>query len=280
MTRAWPCLLGVLIVAQAAAEPPRIIIKARPVPAGENLVANPSFEDGAGEWPDGWAFTVNQPTKVVRFWADEACTGERSAGVRSEAGNASGYWAQDVAVQADTDYLLTARVQIEAGKVLLRAYGRNAGGEFLKSFDRRAYDQRRGTHIMAPVFWEPAWIIDMVREPWAPVNLLLRTDPDVATIQVHIGSYFEPGTMYIDDVYLGPATLTLDYVVEAEGIACVRVYDRAGALLVQHGRTQLPLVAGSLEGLPPDGRYRFEATSQAGDVTEVWYPEPPEGVQP
>lgn len=281
MSRAMACVLVALMAAACGAEPPRITVQAEVVPAGHNLLANPSFEEGAGEWPDAWGWAPNQPTKVRRFWAAEGATGDRAAGVRNESAAASGYWTQTVPVEPDRDYLLTARVTIEDGRVLLRALGTDAEGRTVPGFDRRAYAERRASHIMAPVFWEPAWIVNMLREPWAPVTLTFSTrdEPVPTRITVQVGSYFTPGVMLIDDVYLGPGTLTLTYAVEADGLASVRVFDELGTPLAQHPATAQKVVAGQLTELPPGGRYRIEATSRAGDVAEVWYPAPPEAAQ-
>jgi len=281
MSRAMACLLAGLVAAACWAEAPKITVQAQGVPAGENLLANPSFEDGAGDWPDAWGWAPNQPTKVVRFWANEGAIGARAAGVRNETSGASGYWTQTVPVEPGRDYLLTARVTIEDGKVLLRALGIDAEGQNVRGYDRRAYAERRASHIMAPVFWEPEWIVNMVREPWAPMELIFatRAEPAPARVTVMVGSYFTVGTLLIDDVYLGPGTLTLTYLVEADGIACVRVFDEAGTRLAQHPPTPGQVVAGELAELPLGGHYRIEATSRTGDVAEVWYPAPPEGAQ-
>jgi len=274
-------LLCILVAATALADAPRIVIDARGVPAGDNLIANSSFEEAAGEWPAAWSFTVNQPTKLTRFWAEEAHSGARSAGVRSEAGYASGYWTQNVPIEPAADYLLTARVQIEDGKVLVRAHGMDADGEFIKLFDRRAYDERRATHIMAPVFWRPAWIVDMVREAWAPVDLVFTTrgEPVPASVSVQIGSYFHPGTLFIDDVYLGPGTLTLSYRVEGAPLARVRLLDADGNELAGGDPAGAAEFAGVTEDLPLIGPYCVEAAAADGTVVREWYPEAPEGVR-
>ena len=281
MSRAMACLVAGLLVVSCAAEAPRITVQAEAVPAGENLLANPSFEEGAGEWPDAWGWAPNQPTKVLRFWAEEAFTGRRAARVRNDSAAASGYWTQTVPVEPDRDYLLTARVTIADGKLLLRAQGLDADGQPAPGFDRRAYAEVRARHIMAPVFWEPAWIVNMIREPWAPIDLIFSTrdEPAPPQINVQVGSYFSTGAQLIDDVYLGPGTLTLSYAIEADGIASVCIIDEAGAELARHGPTAEARIEGRLEGLPLGGRYRIEATSRAGDVAEAWYPAPPEGAQ-
>jgi hypothetical protein len=281
MRRARACLLAGLVAAACWAEAPRITVQAEAVPAGENLLANPSFEEGADQWPDAWGWAPNQPTKVLRFWAEEGFTGRRAARVRNDSAAASGYWTQIVPVEPGHDYLLTARVTIEDGKLLLRAQGLDAEGQPVPGCDRRAYAEVRARHIMAPVFWEPAWIVNMIREPWAPISLSFSTrgEPAPTQVNVQVGSYFSSGAQLIDDVYLGPGALTLSYAVAADGIASVRVTDETDAELARHGPTADARVEGRLEGLPLGGRYRIEATSRAGDVAEAWYPAPPEGAQ-
>lgn len=281
MTRVMACLLAVVLAAACWAEAPKITVQAEAVASGENLLANPSFEEGAGQWPDAWGWAPNQPTKVLRFWAEEGFTGRRAARVRNESAAALGYWTQIVPVEPDRDYLLTARVTIEDGMLLLRAQGLDADGQPVPGRDHRAYAEVRARHIMAPVFWEPAWIVSMNREPWAPLSLSFSTrgEPAPTQINVQVGSHKSTGAQLIDDVYLGPGTLTLSYAVEADGIASVRVSDEAGAELARHGPTAEARIEGRLEGLPLGGRYRIEATSRAGDVAEVWYPAPPEGAQ-
>lgn len=265
------------------AQAPAIAIEARGVPVGENLLTNPGFEDGAGEWPDGWGWAPNQPPpKIDRVWSESAFSGARSAGVVSESGSASGYWTQSVPVQPGEVSLLTCRVLLEEGTVLVRAYGHDADGNPLRGFDLRAYDRRRTTHPLAPAYWRPEWIIDMVREPWAPVELIVDTRGGVApaSISVQIGSYFAPGALYIDEVYLGPGTLTLRYTVTGAPLSRVRVLDASGGEQVTSGD-----LGGAqrhehrAEGLALGEAWCVEAVATDRTVTRLWYPEAPEGAQ-
>lgn len=280
MTRAVGILLCILSAWAALADAPRIVIEARGVPAGENLIANPDFEDG-DEWPSGWGWTPNQPPpKIDRVWADTALSGARSAGVISASSSASAYWTQVVRVEPGQVYLLTARVLLEEGKVLVRAYGRDAEGNPLKGFDRRAYDLRLTTHPLAPAYWKPEWIIDMTREPWAPVDLVVDTRGEIvpASVSVQIGSYFAPGTLFVDDVYFGPGTLTLDYVVTGAPLAQVRVLDEGGDEHATSGDLGgATRYEGSAEGLALGEPWLIEATAADGTVTRSWYPAAPEG---
>jgi len=271
--------LSVTCCAVWSAEP-QIVIKAQAAPTGDNLVQNPSFEDGEPEWPDAWGWTSNQPTRVTRFWAEEGATGKRSAGTRSELSAGSGYWLQMVPVQPDQEYLLRARVKIESGKVLLRALGHDEGG-VVKGFDKRAYDFRRAGHLLVPVFWRPEWVVGMRREPWAPVYLCFdtRCDPPPAAVQVHVGSYFEEGVANFDDVYLGPGELKLSYVVSGAPLESVRLVDVAGEELASSGAVPAGTdeFENTVEGLPLVGPYCVEVKGADGKVTREWYPEPPEG---
>lgn len=280
MTRALGILLCVVACCAAAAAP-HIVIDARGVPAGVNLIANPGFEEGAGEWPDGWGWAPNQPPpKIDRVWAQTALSGARSAGIVSESSSASAYWTQLVPVEPGRVYLLTCRVLLEDGTVLVRAYGQDAEGNALKGFDRRAYDRRRATHPLAPAYWKPEWIIDMTREPWAPVDLVVDTRGEIvpASVSVQIGSYFAPGALLLDDVYFGPGTLTLSYVVTGAPLARVRVLDAAGNQQAASGDLGgAERYEGSTEGLALGEAWLVEATATDGTVTRSWYPEAPEG---
>ncbi|HUS80035.1 MAG TPA: hypothetical protein VM283_02130, partial [Armatimonadota bacterium] len=93
------CAVMVALSLSLAVAAPQIELQARGVPAGENLIANPGFEQGGGEWPDGWSWTSNQPTGVVRVWSDRALSGSRSAEVVNTTAAGSGYWLQRVAVE-------------------------------------------------------------------------------------------------------------------------------------------------------------------------------------
>ena len=264
----------------AAWSGPQIVIKAQATPTGENLITNPGFEEGEGEWPDAWSWTSNQPTRVTRFWAEEAASGKRSAGTRSELSAGSGYWTQSVPVEADHEYLLRARVKIEGGKVLVRALGTDEQN-VMNSFDKRAYDFRRAGHLLVPVFWRPEWVTGMNREPWTPVDLCFdtRCDPAPTHVIVHVGSYFQEGIACFDEVYLGPGELKLTYGVSAAPLESVRLLDADGQELASSG----VLAEGndefesSVEGVALIGPYCVEVKSTDGKMTREWYPEPPEG---
>jgi hypothetical protein len=272
--------LAVAAIRAAAADAPRVAITALATPTGENLVRNPSFEEGEGDWPEVWSWTSNQPTRVTRFWAEEALTGSRSAGTLSELSAGSGYWLQMVPVEANREYLLRARVKIDAGKVLVRALGHDEQG-VMKSFDKRAYDFRRTGHLLVPVFWRPEWVIGMHREAWLPVEVSFdtRCDPAPTSVQVHVGSYFREGVSYFDDVYLGPGELKLTYAVHGVQLQSVRLLDAGGEELADSG----PLTdgtdefEGSADKLPLVGPYCVEARGRDGKLTRAWYPAPPEG---
>ncbi len=275
------CALVATFAAVAAADP-LISVTAIGVPTGENLIVNPSFERGAGEWPDAWSWTSNQPTGVVRVWSDRALTGKRSAGVLNTTSAGSGYWLQEIPVQANTVYLLTARALIDDGKVLVRALGQDAAGASV-GFDKRAYDQRRASHPLVPGFWKREWVQEMTRDEWAPVDLIFDTSVDRApdSVVIHLGSYFTEGKCWFDDAYLGPGALTLAYAVSQAPLSRVRVLDAAGAVLADSG----PLPAGTVEyegnvaGLPLVGFHCVESAAPDGAVTRQWYPSAPEGEQ-
>ena len=272
--------LALAVTCCAACAAPQVIIHAQATPAGENLVKNPGFEEGEGEWPDAWSWTSNQPTRVTRFWAEEAATGKRSAGTRSELSAGSGYWTQSVPVEPDREYLLRARVKIEGGKVLIRALGTDEQ-DVMNSFDKRAYDFRRAGHLLVPVFWRPEWVTGIHREPWTPVDLVFdtRCDPAPTQVIVHVGSYFAEGIACFDDVYLGPGQLQLTYLVSGAPLESVRLLDADGQELAASGALAegTDEFEGSVEGLPLVGPYCVEAKTTDGKLTREWYPEPPEG---
>ncbi|NLO04448.1 MAG: hypothetical protein GX131_01325 [candidate division WS1 bacterium] len=282
MRRVAAILLCIFAICAVSVAAPEITIEARGIPAGENLIVNPGFEAGT-QWPDGWGWSPNQPPSTIwRVWADEALSGARSAGVVNTATSASGYWTQDVALEPGKDYLLTCRALIEDGTILVRADGRDADGKPVKAFDRRAFDRRRASHLLAPTYWKPEWIVDMVRQPWAPVDLFFNTRGDVvpASVSVQIGCYFTAGTMYIDDVYLGPGTIELSYTVTGAPLAQVRLLDRAGELQATSGALNgAERYEGKSDGLPPGEYWCIEATATDGTVSRAWYPEAPEGIE-
>jgi len=273
----WVVVL-VLWVSLAVAAP-EIELQVHAVPTGDNLIANPGFEQGESEWPDGWSCTSNQPTGVTRVWSDHALSGKRSAEVVNTTTAGSGYWLQRVAVEPNREYLLTARTLIEGGKVLVRALGER-DGQTLRGFDRRAYDMHVLSDPLVPVFWRAEWVMGMTREPWAPVNLIFSTatDPAPQSVMVHLGSYFAPGTCWFDDAYLGPGTLTLGYHVTGP-VARVQVLDAHGKVLGDSGALAAGATdcQGEVEGLPLGGRYRVQATGPGGEVADAWYPAPQGG---
>ena len=159
------------------------------VGTAENLLVNPSFEEGVGS-PAGWRPWPAQAPGVDFRWDDgRAHTGSRSVCV--EAGQGSfGMWRQVVPVQGGTVYVLAGYVGFEGiappGRCNLQLVFRDGSGRIVERVDTLAHS---GTREFAYDF--PREV--MVRAPtgavWCEVNLFLQG----------------PGMAWFDDIVFGPA---------------------------------------------------------------------------
>ena len=269
MIRELTVVLALLSLAASAAAEPRIVISAHGVPGGTNLVRDPGFEEGGVGWHAGSA----SPESVYAVWSDAPISGDRSAGIRAEIPAASGYWVQEVPVEPATGYLLSARMDLREGKVLVRANGRG--------FDARKYTVRQPDLLTVPVFWKPQWVRGHDLSPGDQIFLTFTTGPegDPQSVNIALGLYFSRGLVFFDDLYLGPGTLTVEYTVGGDDVTQVRVLDARGTQLARHDAGGGD-VRGALEGLPLTSHVCVEATLRGGEVYRRWYPDAPDGDGP
>jgi len=159
------------------------------VGTAENLLVNPSFEEGVGS-PAGWRpWPAQAPGVDFRWDGGRAHTGSRSVCV--EAGQGSfGMWRQVVPVQGGAVYVLAGYVGFEGiappGRCNLQLVFRDGSGRTVERVDTLAHS---GTREFAHDF--PREV--MVRAPTGAVrcevNLFLQG----------------PGMAWFDDIVFGPA---------------------------------------------------------------------------
>ena len=154
-----------------------------------NLLVNPSFEDGVGS-PTGWnPWPPQAPGVTFRWYDGRAHSGAHSVCVEASP-RAFGMWRQEVPVQGGTVYILAGYVGFEGisppGHCNLQLVFRDGGEKILERVDLLAHS---GTRELAYDFpWEV-----MVRAPagaaLCEVNLFLQG----------------PGVAWFDDIVFAPA---------------------------------------------------------------------------
>jgi len=179
--------------------------------AAENLLVNPSFEEGV-ESPEGWRPWPAQAAGVHFRWDDgRAHSGARSVCV--EAGQQGfGMWRQLVPVQEDTVYVLAGYVGFEGiappGHCNLQLVFRDGSGRIVERVDFLAHS---GTRELAYDF---------------PREVMVRVPSGAVRCEVNL--FLQgPGAAWFDDIVFGPApTGNIAGTVTSGGrpLSGVRVY--------------------------------------------------------
>jgi hypothetical protein len=259
-------VLLVLSLAVPAAGAEIQITAAPPLPV-PNLLANPGFEEGAGDQPSAWKFGTATPDNFVTAWPAEGHTGK---GVYCKALTAamSGYWSQGVRVEPETEYRLTGWYRLRGGKLLVYVHASSP------TLNERFYATSMLNHFLVPTFLKPQYVRG-APDAWQPLKMEFRTPPGLTAASVSLGMYFAAGEVWYDDFCLQVAKTTLKIQVsDVQDLRRVEVKTAAGGAVYDSG----PLAAGtrSLEhecpGVSTDGAYVVTVTGADGKVTTRRYP--------
>jgi len=200
----------------------------------ENRLRNADFSELGDDGPADWEFTTAIPENFKVGWLQEGRTAPGSAHIGTLTGKMSGYWVQTVSVAEGERLLVLAHVRLTGGTVLLRL----TGSPVMADGSRGRFDERFELPSMKDFFLSPTWIArEYLRGPdpetWVPVVRAIDI-PAMEMLKVGIGSYFQRGEMWIDDMYVGPAQidLTVELAAEEGGrIATVEVVAVSGDTL-------------------------------------------------
>jgi hypothetical protein len=189
-----------------------------PLPA-PNLIANGGFEEGEGDLPAQWHWGTAAPDNFETQWTDRGHTG-KAVYLKAQTGSMSGYWGQTVAVQPDTDYVMTGWFRLRGGKLLCYVHAAPAGGP---SLNERFYQLSLLNHALVPVFLKPEYMRGLP-DQWQPFRLPFHVPEKLTSVAVSAGMYFAAGEVLYDDFRLFRATTDLQVKVQApEGLAQVQV---------------------------------------------------------
>ena len=229
--------------------------------AAVNLLANPGFEAGTGDRPDGWTPVELWGQGDVGFsWCSTACEGERAVEIVGAA-ERQGMWQQLVPVEPGTVYLLTGQVAFSdvppGSSARLEVVFRDAENAIVQFVPLPGHDGTRGYELDFPY---PLKFPAPENAAEAEVNCVLAG----------------PGRAAFDDLVFGPApvgSIAGTVTSGGEPVEGVRVYlwgDPWGKVCEAHtdawGRYE---IAGVPEAFP---RYVLLAekpgyrTRPAGDI--------------
>jgi hypothetical protein len=120
----------------------------------QNLLCNPSFEEGAGEQPECWKPFSPGSGKPTYTWSTRASAGKRGAALEGADPKSLGMWQQIVAVAEDTVYLVSAQVGFEGieppGRCHLQLVFRGEGQELLSMLDLPSHSRSRALDLDFP----------------------------------------------------------------------------------------------------------------------------------
>lgn len=159
------------------------------IPAGENYLLNPGFEEG-GTATDNW-ITFSPAASGVSFFWDSTVSYQGEKSVSIESGERSiGMWRQVVPASAGTVYTLAGCLNLEnvneAGYCTLQVVFRDSANRLLEMVDFR---EHRGTIEWISDFPYSIYTVAPESTARAEVNLVLQG----------------PGKVWFDTVHFGPA---------------------------------------------------------------------------
>lgn len=265
------CALAALLLttAWASAEIDLRLSADPPLPVS-NLLRNPGFETG-GAMPEQWSISSGMP-ELFSF-ERQAAGGRSGACLRVEGRSSimSGYLAQHLAVLPATRYVGGAWLRLRAGHCLIWLLSYPAG----QRWDVYIHQASWGGNPLVPDFVPLAYTDSPPPDRWVWVGQEFTSQPTQDSLNFHVGSYFERGSMDFDDAFLGLARTTLTVTVAGEALRRVRVSNEAGAECFSSG--DLPpdtrRLDKALPDLPTRTRYCLTATTAAGKEVQRWYPE-------
>ena len=270
MLRVLAYLAVALLTSNATAAELAVEVSASPELPVANLLSNAGFEKGS-DMPDHWSVSSGLP-HLFRFRRVPK-GGRHGAFLRIDATSAvmSGYCAQVVKVEPDTLYRAGAWVRLRGGYALLWMHAYVKG---------RQYDQREkvvswGKNPIAPDFVPLEWTRSPAPDKWIWMGRELRTWKGQRHVTMHLGSYFERGSMDFDDAFVGLARTTLKLRIDGKALTKVTVKNAAGDVCWESGAlpARTTRVDRAIPDLPTDTRYRVAVETASGKEVVKWYPD-------
>ena len=174
--------------------------------------------------PDRWSVSSGLP-HLIRFRRVPE-NGRHGAFLSIDATSTvmSGYCAQLVQVEPDTLYQVGAWTRLRGGYALLWMHTYVNG----RRYDQRAKLVSWGGNPVVPDFVPLEWTRSPAPDKWLWLGRELRTWKEQTRVNMHLGSYFERGSMDFDDAFLGLARTTLKVKASGERISRVTVKNDAG----------------------------------------------------
>ncbi|MCK5803045.1 MAG: hypothetical protein KAI66_09445 [Lentisphaeria bacterium] len=268
--------IGILVVLAIAATPAEetgaklvIEVSASPALPVPNLLTNPSFEKG-DEMPDHWGVSTAAPHlfRYCRMPED----GRHGAFLKIDAKSTvmSGYCAQVVKVAPDTLYRVGAWTRLRGGYALLWMHSYVKG----RRFDQREKLVSWGKNPLSPDFVPLEWTRSPPPDKWIWLGRELRTWKEQTQVNMHLGSYFERGSMDFDDAFLGLARTTLKVTVSGEEITKITVKNLAGDICWESADlpAKMTRVEQAIPDLPTGTRYQISIRTASGREAVKWYP--------
>jgi len=221
MTRSTWRLLVVALAALVAtgvapaAGPVTMAWSVAPSQPAENRLRNADFSERGDAGPAQWEFTTAVPGNFVVGWSEVGRSAPGSAYIDTLTGGMSGYWIQTVPVTEAERLLVLAHVRLTGGTVLLWLTGSPLMADGTRGrFDERFELPSAKTFFLAPTWINPEYLRGPDPDRWVPVLRALDI-PAMDALKVGVGSYFQRGEMWIDDMYVGPALVDLSIDLSA-----------------------------------------------------------------
>jgi hypothetical protein len=240
-----------------------------PLPVA-NLLQNAGFEQG-GDMPNGWEISSGMPEL---FTFQRQPIGGRSGACLRVAGHSSimsGYLAQYLAIRPATRYVAGAWLRLRAGHCLIWLLSYPEG----RRWDVYLHKTSWGGNPLVPDFVPLAYTDSPPPDQWIWVGDEFTSEPRQDSLNFHVGSYFERGSMDFDDAFLGLARTKLTLRVAGDVLRSVRVADDTGRECWSSGAlpADTTSVRQEVPDLPTRARYCVTVTTAAGKEVQKWYPE-------
>lgn len=250
-----------------------------PVP---NLLKNAGFEQG-GDMPDGWGISSG----MAELFSFKRVPGGRSGACLQVVGRSSimsGYLAQFLGIAPSTRYVGGAWLRLRAGHCLIWLLSYPSGQRWDVYIPRATWGGSPLVPDFVPLAYTNSgysWVAggrdgpNTAPDEWAWVGQEFTSEPTQNSINFHVGSYFERGSMDFDDCFLGLARTKLTVRVGGEALRSVRVADDKGKECWTSGdlSSNTTAVDKELPDLPTLARYSVTVTTAAGKEVQQWYPE-------
>lgn len=250
-----------------------------------NLVKNPGIESGDSDWINGRLGYHAERANNFIFKVDstQAFAGSNCLYMASKSNKFSGYWAQDIPVEAGKHYLFKARVKSDNANVMILLWGGLPGG---KKYEKNISLSCSACEYLIPLYLKPKYTTER-GGGWELVYGECVIPEGMSVLSLAMGIYFSGGAVRFDEigvyqVDVKELPVKLSIAIQDKSVVSVKVYLQRteGDIIFEHKYTSpVASVNAVIPGTSADRAYAAQITLDDGSERALLCPTKTQQVQ-